>query len=665
MDNALKMLARRGNEKWAGKNTWQPDEGNLFFSGQSLTERVMDAAHTVLPKFFGDDPKVASLIDEELRAEVSELLRASTLMGGPKYQMVLDEELTETLATYRNEHLTSQVNTVLRYAQHAWKTMMTVSPTKVVKYNIRNVSGDVDHVNSAMGWKALKPTDIGAASKEIWNVMMHGAEPAADYKVAAEKAVLNSGYSLEVYLEQKGSIDEALHRMDPGAKRTVVSAVNTAWHKLQQVNGWRENILRLVVFRKMREHIAGVHKDRKVPVTPAAVDEVFAKIGYGPANREIMRGLDNWDSVAAYYSRETLGDYGNLSVAGRALRATVIPFWSWSEINAKFYRRTFANIGHMWKDSGEKVTPEVAAAMGRAGATTSKLAAGFLLARAFQFFVMQQAWNHLLFPEEEEELTDTDQRRGHLIVGKWKDEILMLPSPGALTDIARWIGFEDALAATEHVRAGRGDWGDVFEAMGSGFVNTVAQGVTPLIKMPVELLMGVETFPNVLAPRRMRDRVRYVVRGMGLDVVQDLFGAVTETGRPTQGAFHILSTLGIDRRPADYAAYSQVRSLAYQFKGHIQGEKTSLGPMQPPEEAFYNYRLALRFDDEPAQERWRARMGELGITLKRRREMLERAKPIGMLTKTQQRQFRQTLTPGEKRALTRAETYWRDVFSGQ
>ena len=665
LDKALRVMVRRGHEEWKGKRTWQPDEGSLMFSAETLTERVMNATHAHLAEIIAEEPKVKALIEPGLRDEVSGVLRGATLMGGPKYQLVVDDELGETLKEFRDEHLTSQVNTVMRAVISGWKTMMTVFPTKVIKYNIRNVSGDVDHVNSAMGWRALKPTDIGQAWRELWDVQMNQGEPSADYEIAREKAVLNGGYSLELFMESKQDVDRSLSEIEPGAKKTALSTLNRAWGWTTRVNGIREDVLRLVVFRKMRERIRATFDGDKLPaVTPERVDEVFAGIGYGPTLKEIMRGLDDWDSVAAYYSRDVLGDYGHLTRAGRQIRASVYPFWSWQEINAKFYRRTFANVVGQWRESG-KVTPEVSAAMARAGWMTGKLGAAFLVARAFQWFAFQYAWNHLLWPEEEDELTDTDQRRGHLIIGKWDDEILMLPTPGALTELTRWIGAEDALGAMEHVAAGRGDWGDVVEAVASGFINTVAQGLNPVYKMAVEQMMAVETFPDVLHPRRMRSRTQHVIRGVGLNVVTDLFGALTNTGRPTQGAYHIFANLLVDKRPADYAAYSQIRSVAYQFKSHMQGEKTFLGSMQPREEAYWNYRLALRFEDDKAAARWRTRMRDLGISIADRREMLERAKPLGMLTRGQQRLFRKTLTPEDRRVLAQAETYWQGTFAGR
>ena len=663
LNTALRKLGRRGDTAWADMKTWQPDEGNLLFSASQLTDRVMDAAHGKLDEVIGDDPKMKELLDPELRDEIAAELRGLTLVGGPKYQLVVDAGLADTLAGFRDEHLTSQVNSVLRYATHLWKVAMTLSPWKHVKYAIRNVTGDIDHVNAAMGHKALKPADIRQAAHDLWSVTMKGGKAPADYELAEEKAVISGGYSLEVYLEHKSEIDEALRDLDPSVQKTALQKVNKAWGWLQRFNGVRENIMRLVVFRKMRERIAATAKDGKLPaVTPENIDKLFADIGYGPAHRELIRGLDDWDSVAAYYSRETLGDYGNLTVAGRQLRAFLVPFWSWQEINAKFYRRTAANIKWAWEGGDPAQSANAAKMMANAGAVAGKKAAAFLVARAFEFFVFQQAWNHLLFPEEEEELTDTDQRRGHLILGKINGEVIMLPAPGALTDVARWMGYEDALAAIEHVQTGRGDWGDVAEAVGSGFVNTAVQGLNPFVKMPVEQAMGQELWPNVLQPRRMRDRGRHLVRGMGIDAPLDMLGAITNRGRPTQGEFHLLANTLVDKRPVDYAAYSQIRSVAYEFKNHISGEKTILGPMAPNEEAFYNYRLALRFDDEPAQDRWRARMNELKIPLKRRREMLARAKPLGMFTVAQRRLFLQTLTPAEKRTLARAETYWRETF---
>ena len=692
MTTVLKTLARRGHDEWAGKEAWQPDEGNLLFSAESLAERVMDKAHQVLAEQIAEDPKLAEQIDPKLREEVADVLRSMTLMGGPKYQLVVDSELASTLRSFRDEHLTSDVNTVLRQVTRAWKTMMTVFPTKILKYNIRNISGDADHANAAMGWKAFKPRDIGAAAKELWNVAFNGQKASQLYDDAQQDAVLDSGYSLEVWLGQKQGIDEALSKLDEGAKKSTLAAmdnawrmlqspatdaartaggtgkVKRAWHTLQQVNNWRENVMRYVVYKKIREHIDTVTKTDGKPqmeVTPANIDKVFEKIGYGPANRAIIRGQESWRAVAAYYSRETLGDYGNLSTAGRKLRALGIPFFSWQEINFKFYRRMVANIGWHYSSAGKVATPEARAAMARVGALAGKKAAAMMVGRAFQFFVLMHAWNHLMFPDEEEELTDTDQRRGHLILGKIGDEILMLPTPGALSDVARWMGYEDALAALDHVQSGRGDMGDVAEAIGTGFLNTALQGVNPIFKMPLELITGMDSFPDVTTPRRLRSRMHHVIRGVGLDVPLDLFGAITETGRPTQGAFHLLANLAVDKRPTDYAAYSQIRSLAYQYKSHTSGETVFLGPMTPQAEAYYNYRLALRYDDEAARDRWRARMDELGISGKDRRAMLDRSKPLGMLSKAQRRAFRDTLTPHEQRVLERADQYWRDTFLGQ
>ena len=44
--------------------------------------------------------------------------------------------------------------------------------------------------------------------------------------------------------------------------------------------------------------------------------------------------------------------------------------------------------------------------------------------------------------------------------------------------------------------------------------------------------------------------------------------------------------------------------------------------------------------------------------------MLDRARPLGMLSQKQKRSFKHSLNPQEKRLLMKAEKYWKDVYKG-
>ena len=98
-----------------------------------------------------------------------------------------------------------------------------------------------------------------------------------------------------------------------------------------------------------------------------------------------------------------------------------------------------------------------------------------------------------------------------------------------------------------------------------------------------------------------------------MDKYIELAGALTNSGRPSQGPFHLAESVVFDQRHAGYSSYSKLRSLAYQFKGHVEGEKGFQGVMTERSKTYYWYKLALRFGDEPAAARYWDRMKELKV----------------------------------------------------
>ena len=661
LDAALKRMTRMGYAEVEGMEAWQPDKGNLLFTATALPEKVVAKLYDRVQKVISEDPRVASLIDQEMIQDVVHSLKSQTVMGGPKYQMVLDARLASTLNSFKDEHLETQLGGVINSITKAWKVAMLLLPHRIVKYSIRNVSGDLDRVNTSMGFKGLNPKEAWESMREIWAVEMQGKEASPLYLKGLRSGVLSSGFSLEVYLENQKEV--AGYFTESGSLQTKA---NNAWRTMVKSNTMRENVMRFSVYRIITKRIGQFRAEhqgnsgKELAPTPENVDKVFAGITYGMTDKNHLRELDNWDAVASNYALETLGNYGNISVAGRWLRKNLIPFWSWKEISARGAARYVINV----KDEFTQGNTKQAMAMARAGAATGMKRAAFLYARMFAWYAAVHLWNNGVHRDLEEELTDEDRRRLHLILGKYNDEIIMLPTPGAMSDVLAWVGFEDVLGAFQHIAAGRGDMGDVMEAVSGGFVNTVAQGVSPIYKLPVELLIEKTAFPDVLRPRTIKNRWHHVQRAIGIDKPVQLIGALTNSGQPTQGAFHLIAGTLVDKRHSEYSAYSKIRSIAYQWKSHVEGEQSFQGVMSPRAEAYYNYRLALKFNDEAAVVRWRKQLRELGVTREQREAMLNRARPLGMLTEKQKTQFKRGLSETERRSLNRARKYWSETYRG-
>ena len=613
-----------------------------------------------MAEVMAQDPQVASLVDREVMEEVVHSLKNQTIMGGPKYQMVMDERLVKTLNSFRDLQVETQVGSLIRKVTKAWKGAVLFLPHKLVKYSIRNISGDVDHVNTAMGFKGLHPTLVGNAMRDIYRYEVKGEKPDAEYVRGKQEAVLTGGFSVEAYLDNQREVEG--YFSDRGKIR---GWAGKAWNAIVKTNAMRENVMRLAVYRMMNTRLDAHLKknedtDGKPPApTPENIDKFFDGVGYGMTVKKTTRALGDWNDVVAVYASQTLGDYGDISVSGQWLRNNLIPFWSWKEINTRAYGRYVYNTYEEYQSTKD---PKVAMRLARAGLTIGAKKAAFLYARMFGVYAAVSLWNNLLFGDEEEELSDVQRRRLHLTLGRWGDEIISIPTPGALSDVLAWVGFEDVMSAFTHVLHGRGTMLEVMEAVGSGFVNTVAQGITPIGKVPVELVTGREYFPDVLNSRPIKDRWHHVQRAMAIDKPVEMFGALTNSGRPTQGLFHLMASTVVDPRHAGYSSYSHLRSLAYQWKSHTEGESTFSGAMSERAVTYYNYRLARRFKDEAAIGRAKKRMQELRITGDQRNEMLLRAKPLGMLNKKQRRIFRGTLNQDELRKLRRAERYWRDIY---
>ncbi len=80
--------------------------------------------------------------------------------------------------------------------------------------------------------------------------------------------------------------------------------------------------------------------------------------------------------------------------------------------------------------------------------------------------------------------------------------------------------------------------------------------------------------------------------------------------------------------------------------------------------AYFYYRMALKFKDTEAAARYRAELRRLKVKPDMMRAMLKRAHPLGMLNSRERRKFLRTLTPTEERSLRRAIEWWRETYVG-
>ncbi len=625
-----------------GYVTWQPDKGRLLYTAQSLSDHVVS-------KMVGQMAEGA----EGLTAADAEFMINSVknilAVGGPKYQMIIPAELAATLDSLHDEHMSGLISAAFRESLTAWKRWQLISPWRFLKYNINNFSGDIDAV-FAIGPKIL--LKFPKAVAELTNVMYRGATPSAAFNEAVRRGVFASGLSAQEIKQidemaefrnvlHKGKVDFSL----AGAKEIVRRLKNTPlgiFRAMQKFTWYRENMMRYAAYLHYEEMLANGGE--------------LKALDYGASRPEIIDEIVDYKDRAAMLARKTVGDYGDISHFGTTMRQKVYPFWSWVEVNTSRYWRLGTNAMEHNLMAGLKTGTLVGAALG-VRATT------YIGLRTVAMYTAVTLWNNLRYGDEEDELTTTQRARLHINIGRSSDgKVRTIRFQGALSDFLDWVGFGDVSDTIMEVERGRASYKDVLEAAAVAPVNKFVGGLTPVVKVPVELIRGESWWPDVFHPRRIRDKWRYAAQLWAVEHEYDLL-----FNKPSPGYLSSLGQIAWRETDPGQAAYTQIRSAAYDWRERTTGKSGSSSFSTPRSEALYEYKLAQRYGDEGAEEVAREKVIELSDNmadaLKAMRNYRKRSKPLAMLNAKERREFEATLDEREHEKLSVAHDWWDDTFN--
>lgn len=626
----LKAEAKEEGVDWHelvpdGYTIYEPDPGNTLYPASTVTEA-----------------RLAKMLEEGATPEAKDF-RKALVLGGKRDSMVIPENVATTL------HDEGAPKPALKHAEYAWRTAMKAwkqwvlgSPMRILRYNLNNLSGDVDIAFTADPgiFKHFK------SSLKDLRRMMGKNRTQADIEELAEMrrlGVLDSGFAPEEVPDLGVDGIRALHDLSPGPAAKVWRKY---WKSARSFTTFRENLLRLAAYKRAQQRIS-----EGVPTywasTPAAVDSIT-----DPAQR------------AAKVSRELIGDYGAISKGGQYLRNRMIPFYSWMEINAPRYVRLIRN---------ESAS---AHALGRAGvAATKKLITGSakLGTRAVTLYGLIQAWNKTMFPEEDR-IVNRDEQNLRLILGRTGDgQIRSVRFEGALSDALSWFGMEDALQPGVRDRTPAEVAAEAVKAP----VERLAQSWEPISKTLAEtLVFRRSAYPRVFergtsfrpSPRTIYDPVGHAAGSLGLRSMSEAL-----TGKP-QRESALLRTIeegGVGRLPAAVldsaitnktdpgeASYFHIRRLQFDFlrkrmKGMVGGFDKNERQL-----ALYYYKRAKRFNDEAAERKWLAEYVKLGGTLRGMKQSIEMSEPLGGMSKKDRISFLRSLTPDDREALALARRWY-------
>ena len=601
-----------------------------IYTGKTVAQHVLDRALDDLSGIVGE------VLTEEQVEQVRELLanqRDARMVGGPMEEIVLPKEIVATLNEFYDEGITGAVDGVAVWLTGRWKQWVLFNPARFAKYYLNNLTGDTDALLATKAGSGVR-RKLPQAWREV-RAMIRDNEIAPMLAESLERGVVQSSLVMQEVVNMGPLADDAFR---PEKVTGVLKAGSAYFKKVQNIARLRENAFRHAAYLHYRDEFAQ--------------GKSLMEIGYGASPPWMVEGITDRQDKAARMARDLLGDYGSIPERARWARKRVIPFVSWLASNTTRYNNLFRNA---WL-TGRDVSKTRGAVMG------AYTAAG-LAARIFLFYGMVQLWNHLLF-EEEEELLGTEERlRLHAILGRWGGEVVTLRFQGALSDYLGWMGLEDAGATLSEVLKGRASVPDVVGEIAKAPFNKVAQGVTPLYKLPVEVGLGQQFWPDIFNPRSVRDRTRHFARTFSLDYPTAQIKRMLGEPAPTRGPLKTAASAIVYMKDPGQMAYDQILGKAFQFIERETGSSVA-GQTGGRSDALYNYRLARRRGDDRSARLAREELRQYGRGGRRSlRSSLGRASPLGMFpNKRLRRQFMRTLSKRERDTLKRAQLWYRETM---
>ncbi len=612
---------------------WPPREGSIFYMADSIPAQMAKALQEGMLEEVG------------LKAEHLQKILA---MGGKREHYIIPKEAKATLddLSHKEHSFFVEMNrSFLRY----WKQLMLVSPRRVIRYNLRNLTGDVDatFVGNPSAFAKYKQSAV-----ELIPVIFKDKPLTGEAKEWAERG----GYGSTLQMQELGDINDlkafavTLDREAKGGWLKMPAATwNAYWKAARLSTDYREAIGRYAAYLSFLE---------QMQKNPNGRPDSF-----GASKPETVMALQDVRDRAFKLSNELLGAYDRVSVAGQTLRSFWYPFWSWQEVNATRYYQMAKNAFD-GQDAGT---------LARGAVIGTKKGAAFLI-KMTAAWAMLQAWNYLMFGDDEDELRETNPtvaNRPHILFGRDDNgKIQYLAGVGALGDLLAWFGLDEFPGLVGDVMHDRLTLGEAFTRTVKAAPNKIWQGITPTVKLPVELAFRQSTYPSVFQPRPIQDRLDYL--GNQTTFGPEIRALRDKPDKPIYGG-EDLTGLVVQRTDPKSAAYGTWMGIERKYLERMGKESSAVYWRSPRGEALSNWARALKEQDEDALATWKAeyerlereKLGKSFSQAKMYADMersLRAKAPLAGVSKAERDAIVEQLDSQERRTLRKAEAYYRDTM---
>jgi hypothetical protein len=608
-----------------------------------------------------------------------------TLMQGERETWVVPGRVAEALRNIaeRQTPQSGLIDTVAKKTMQVWKGWKLFAPWNHIRYEFNNWVADAEKIASAAPRTFRFMPQAARELRDYWL----GGKPGADLAAAVRENVINT-----ITAQEMGGLQrlpnfrefEPWHaRLAEEAKAVATSPLTNAT-RLFSENGalgrvtsvefsaYREAVVR---YAKFLSDLDALRNGARPEYAGAYWKDIEA-IG------DSRRGANDAQvRKAAQISKSTFGDYGDLSVTGQAIRDKLIPFYSWTEVNFKYHANLLRNLRDMVRAhelSGAEAAKAGARAAAVFGAGLTARTAGGILLRLTIPYLAAITWNSTGDRDEiEEELSEEDRRRFHIIIGRNADGTAnVVYGSTALMDVLRWFNGPQFVQAMSGWANGRHDFNQALTAWRDRLVpdllNNTIGAATPWLKTPYTVLSGKNSFPDVTDQRTIPAYdMRRVVLGQITDefVADRIESAINKDyyGAKDMGKWVNQLVWQMRNRDSEAWAFYAIKDKAADWMERQTGKSRESNYDAPEQQVLRNFRRAIYRGDATAAVQFYHRALEYGYTAERFQASIRAQDPLAGLPKENglRQKFVASLTATDRTMLERAYRHYDKINAGR
>ena len=619
-----------------GYTEWSPGADSSFGIAKTIPEKVAT-------NVFGGILEEMGVPKERVNAAINQ--------ASPFKELVVKEEVAKTLDNLGGNHADGMVSKLSRMIVSGWKRWILSTPTRVAKFQLRNISGDTDAV-LAMNPKSLR--FVKQATNELYqNIYGNRGMPPE-----MREWFKRGGMETNLLVNELPDINKLDMFMKYAEKNpnAFKKLWNGYWGKVDKSNTLREGILR---YANYLEYLDQMKQNGGKPRN------------FGASWQDEVMALKDVRDRAFKLSNDVLGAYDNISVLGREIREHLYPFWSFTESNFSRYKQFLKN-----QMTDEKIASAVGMKVLGIAARRSAIyaaRAGVFAVKAGAVWSILQAYNYFVFPEEEKDLPVEERARPHIVLGRDANgKVRYFSRMGSFGDFLEWFGLDTPSKDISDFLDGSRTFKEILYDMAKNPLNKVVQGIAPTIKMPAELLTGKKLFPDALNPRTIKDRPQYIADSLALGNEFKAFSksslgkAIGVEPRPSKPYMNQDMAEGLVMYKAEPGAssYYTIQDKKRKYLDKI-GKGGDGDFRSPKSDALRNYKIALRLKDIETARYYLEKYKGFGGNDKGLKRSLESLDPLAGLSKEDKSNFVKSLTEEDRRELSRAQQYYKTVMLGK